>query len=84
MRRRCQVKFTKLGQSLAIHIPADVDVAEKLGIRPGDEAEFEVTRNNKLQISRSRQREEAVRKIRKMRFTAPENYKFDRDEIYGR
>ena len=74
------LKFAKWGNSLAIRIPAHG--AEKLGFRPGESAQFAITKDNKLQISRDRSREEAIAKMRALRVVVPGDFKFDRDEIY--
>jgi antitoxin MazE len=74
------MKFAKWGNSLAVRIPSEV--AERLGFRAGDEAEFTITRDKKLQIGRDRRREKALKRLQKLRFTVPADYKFDRDEIY--
>jgi antitoxin MazE len=74
------MKFAKWGNSVAVRIPAEV--AEKLGFRLGEPAQFAITRDNKLQIGRDRSREEAIEKMKSLRFVVPGDFKFDRDEIY--
>lgn len=76
------MKLARWGNSLAIRIPAEV--VEKLGLREGDEAEYRVTPDNKLEISRDLRREKALERLRKLRVPLPEGYVFDRDEIYDR
>ena len=74
------MKVTKWGNSLAVRIPADV--AAKIGLREGDEAEFRVTAENRLEIGKDRRREEALKRFRELRVALPEDFVFDRDEIY--
>jgi antitoxin MazE len=74
------MKFAKWGNSIAVRVPADV--VAKLGILPNDEAQIKVTGEYTFEISRDRRREEAIEKLRKLRFALPDDYVFDRDEIY--
>lgn len=76
------MKIAKWGNSLAVRIPAEV--AEKLKLSAGQEVQLRVTGEHKFQVSRDRRREEAIEKLRKLRFTVPDDYVFDRDEIYDR
>ena len=74
------MKFAKWGNSIAIRIPAEV--VTKLGISPNDEALIKMTGENSFEITRDRKRENALKKLRELRFTLPEDYVFDRNEIY--
>jgi antitoxin MazE len=76
------MKFAKWGNSIAVRIPADV--VAKLGISPDEEAQIRVTGEHSFEISRDRSRQEAIEKMRKLRFVVPDNYVFNRDEIYDR
>ena len=76
------MKFARWGNSIAVRIPADV--VAKLGISADDEAQIRVTGESSFEISRDRSREEAIEKMRKLRFAVPEDYVFNRDEIYDR
>jgi antitoxin MazE len=76
------MKFAKWGNSLAVRIPADV--VAKLGLSPDEEAQIRVTGEHSFEVIRDRSREEALEKLRKLRFTVPEDYSFDRSEIYDR
>jgi antitoxin MazE len=78
--QRCAVKFAKWGNSIAIRIPAEV--VTKLGISPNDEALIKMTGDYSFEITRDRKREEALKRMRELRFVLPDNYVFDRDEIY--
>jgi antitoxin MazE len=74
------VKFAKWGNSIAVRIPAEV--VTKLGISPNDEALIKVTGESSFEITRDRRREEALKRLRELRFVLPDDYVFDRDEIY--
>lgn len=74
------MKFAKWGNSIAIRIPAEV--VTKLGISPNDEALIKMTGEHSFEITRDRKREEALKRLRELRFVLPEDYVFDRDEIY--
>ncbi|HZB87389.1 MAG TPA: AbrB/MazE/SpoVT family DNA-binding domain-containing protein [Terracidiphilus sp.] len=74
------MKVAKWGNSLAVRIPAEV--AEKAGLKEGDEAVLALTPDNVIEIRRDERRQEALRLLRKNQFKVPDDYKFDRNEIY--
>jgi antitoxin MazE len=74
------MKIAKWGNSLAVRIPAEV--AEKLKLSAGQEVQLRVTGEHKFQVSRDRTRQQAIAKLRKLRIVLPDDYVFDRDEIY--
>lgn len=74
------MKLAKWGNSLALRIPAEV--VEQLKLAPGEELEIKVIGDNRLEISRDRRRQQALEELKKLRFTVPDDYVFDRDEIY--
>ncbi|MDE3199835.1 MAG: AbrB/MazE/SpoVT family DNA-binding domain-containing protein [Acidobacteriota bacterium] len=74
------MKVAKWGNSLAVRIPADV--AEKSGIKDGDEAILEWKRDNVIEIRYEDRRAEALRLLRENRIKVPYAYKFDRNEVY--
>jgi antitoxin MazE len=76
------LKFSKWGNSIAVRVPADV--VAKLGISPDDEAQIKVTGDRSFEVTRDRSREEAIEKMRKMRFVLPEDYVFNREELHER
>ncbi len=69
-----------MGNNLALRIPAEV--VEKLGLKPDEEADVRVTGKNSFEVVRNLTRQQAIERMRAMRFDLPEDYKFDRDEIY--
>jgi antitoxin MazE len=74
------MRIAKWGNSLALRIPAEV--VEKLGLTAEDDAQIRVTGENSFEVIRDRRRQIALERLRKMRFEIPENFVFDRDEIY--
>ncbi len=76
------MKFAKWGNSIAVRIPADV--VAKLGISPNEEAQIKVTGDNSFEVTRDRRREEAIEKLRSMRFALPDDYVFNREELHER
>ena len=80
--RRGAVKLAKWGNSVAVRIPAEV--VAKLGFSPDQEVEIKVTGEHSFEVMRDRRREEAIERMRKLRFVVPGDYVFNRDEIYDR
>ncbi|HEY1161404.1 MAG: AbrB/MazE/SpoVT family DNA-binding domain-containing protein [Terracidiphilus sp.] len=76
------MKFAKWGNSVAIRVPADV--VAKLGISPDEEAQIKVTGEYSFEVTRDRRRQEAVEKLRKLRVVVPDDFVFNRDELYDR
>jgi antitoxin MazE len=76
------MKLAKWGNSLAVRIPADV--VEKLKLAPGEEIQVTITGEHQFEISRDRRRQEAIEKLRKMRFALPNDYVFNREELHER
>jgi antitoxin MazE len=76
------MKVSKWGNSLAIRVPAEI--AEKLKLKSGDDIQIAVTGEHKFEVSRDRRRQEALEKVKKLRFTLPAAYKFNRDEMNDR
>lgn len=75
------MRVAKWGNSLAIRIPADV--AEKLGVKAGDEVEGQMNDRGRLEISRRMTIEEALDGLRVLpKFMGPHE-RFDRDDAHG-
>lgn len=75
------MKVAKWGNSLAVRLPRPV--VEALDLKEGDEVEVTAVEGT-LQVSRDRRREEALARIREMRWPLPPAYRFDRDEAHAR
>lgn len=76
------MKFAKWGNSIAVRIPAEV--VAKLKISPNEEVQIEVTGEDSFQVRRDRSRQNAIEELRRLRIVVPDNYVFDRNEIYDR
>lgn len=74
------MRVAKWGNSLAIRIPSEV--IEKLALKADEEADIRVTGDNSFEVVRNMRRQQAIEKMRALRFVLPEGYKFDRNEIY--
>ncbi len=74
------MRMSKWGNSLAIRIPAEV--VEKLGLKADEEADIRITGEGSFEVVRNMKRQQAIDKMRATRFVLPEDYRFDRDEIY--
>jgi antitoxin MazE len=80
--RRRIMKFAKWGNSIALRVPAEV--VAKLGISVNDEAQIKVTGEYSFEVARDRRRQEAIEKLRNMRFELPDDYVFNREELHER
>jgi len=76
------VKFAKWGNSIAVRIPAEV--VTKLGISANDAALIKVTGDSSFEITRDRRREDALKRLRELRFVLPDDYVFNREELHER
>lgn len=74
--------LAKWGNSLAVRIP--VEVAEKMNLKLGEEVHVLAVDEHRFEVVRDRRREEAIEKLRRLRFEVPTDFRFDRDEIYDR
>jgi antitoxin MazE len=78
------MRVAKWGNSLAIRIPADV--AEKLGVKAGDEVEGRMNDRGRLEIARKISREEALRQLWEIAdadpLHIPPGYHFARADAY--
>lgn len=74
------MKVAKWGNSLAIRIP--VEIAEKAGLKEGDEATLAVTAEKVIEIRHEDLRRRAIEKIRAMRVPLPDGYVFRRSDVY--
>ena len=72
--------IAKWGNSLAVRIPSEL--AEELNLKPGEKVRIARSGEHGFVVERDRSREEALEKLRKLRFTVPNDYKFNRDELY--
>ena len=75
------MRVAKWGNSLAIRIPAEV--VERLGLREGDELTLGVA-EGEVRFERDPKRSEALERLRRLGWTLPADYRFDREESHER
>jgi antitoxin MazE len=80
--RAVGTKVARWGNSLAVRLPRKV--VDELGLREGDEVQLAAAGASTLAVSRDRSREEALERIKALRWPLPPGYKFDRDEANAR
>jgi len=74
------MKLAKWGNSFAFRVPAEL--MRKMNLTPDEDFQFRQTGEDSFEIIRDRSRQEALKKMRKLRFALPDDYVFNRDEIY--
>lgn len=76
------MQVSKWGNSLAIRLPAAV--VDTLKLKEGDQIEVRIAGRRKFAISRDSSREEAARRLRKLRRPLPAGFVFDRATAHER
>jgi antitoxin MazE len=76
------MQVSKWGNSLAIRLPAAV--VDALNLREGDEIEISVASKREFGVERDRSKERAIEQLRRLKWSFPPDFKFDREEINGR
>jgi antitoxin MazE len=76
------MRVTKWGHSLAVRLPAAV--VEALNLKEGDEIEIRVAADRTVLIERTRDRQQALEQLRRLRRAFPPGFRFDRDEANRR
>lgn len=76
------MQVAKWGNSLAVRLPAAV--VEALDLREGDEIEISVAAKRDFRVARDRSREKALKQLRRMKWSFPADFKFNRDHINER
>ena len=76
------MQVSKWGNGLAVRLPAAV--VKALGLKEGDEIEISVAGKRDFRIARDGSTERALEQLRKMRWSFPADFKFDRDEANER
>ncbi len=73
---------SKWDDSLAVCLPETI--VEALGLKEGDELDFERIDERSFKITRKPTRQELIEGLRKFRGMIPADFKFDRDEANER
>jgi antitoxin MazE len=76
------MQVAKWGNSLAVRLPAAL--VEALNLKPGDQIDIKVVGERAVDIEKTPDRAELLRRLRKYRGMIPADFKFDRSEIYER
>ncbi len=76
------MQVAKWGNSLAVRIPQAV--VEALKLKEGDQIEITIAGTRQFEIGRDRRRDEALKRLRALRWPLPEGFKFDREEANER
>lgn len=76
------MQVSKWGNSLAVRLPAAV--VEALDLKEGDEIEISVAGKRSFKVARDRSRQAALQQLRKMKWSFPADFRFNREEINGR
>ena len=74
------MKVESWGDDLAVRLPEYL--IESLQLKEGDEVRITVERLEERRALTAEERQRAIEKIRSLRFSLPEDYMFNRDEIY--
>jgi antitoxin MazE len=78
------MQVAKWGNSLAVRLPARL--VTELGLAEGDEIDIVKASRERLEIERKTNKEEAIRKLRKLREKyagrLPAGYRFKRSDAY--
>jgi len=76
------MRVSRWGNSLAVRLPKTV--VDELALKEGDEVILERSGPATLMVSRDRRRADALRRLSELKWTFPEDYKFDREEANAR
>lgn len=74
--------IAKWGNSLAVRIPSEL--AKELNLKPGEKVRIARSGEHGFVVERDRSREEAMEKLRSLRFEVPADYVFNREELHER
>jgi antitoxin MazE len=73
------MRVSKWGNGLAVRLPTAL--VKALGLKEGDEIEISIAGKRNFRVARDRSKERALEQLRKMRWSFPADFKFDRDEV---
>jgi antitoxin MazE len=76
------MQVAKWGNSLAVRLPKAV--VDALELKEGDQIEITVAGERKFEVDRDFRREEALNRLRAMRWPLPPGFRFNRDEANER
>ena len=76
------MQISRWGNSLAVRVPSAV--VEALNLKEGDEVEISVAGKRHFKIARDRSKGRALEQLRRMKWSFPPDFKFNREEINER
>jgi antitoxin MazE len=76
------MRVAKWGSSLAIRLPAEI--VKLLQLKEGDDITVHVKGGREVDVEKSPDREELLKRLRALRRPLPPGFKFDRDEANER
>lgn len=76
------MKVARWGNSLAVRLPQPV--VEALELSEGDDIEISVAGSRAIEVSRAPDAEELLQRLRRLRGTLPQGFRFDRLEANER
>ncbi len=76
------MQVSKWGNSLAVRLPAMI--VEALDLKEGDEIEISVAGKRDFRVARDHSHERALEQLRRMKWSFPPDFKFDREQINER
>ncbi|MGE0668925.1 MAG: AbrB/MazE/SpoVT family DNA-binding domain-containing protein [Sphingomonadales bacterium] len=76
------MRVAKWGNSLAVRLPSAV--VEALELKEGDDIEIRIAGSREFVLSRDGARDEALRKLRSLKWQLPPGFVFDREDVHER
>lgn len=76
------MQVAKWGNSLAVRLPKAI--VDALELKEGDDIEITVAGDRKFEVARDRRRQEALERLKAMRWPLPPGFRFNRDEANER
>ena len=76
------MQVAKWGNSLAVRLPAAV--VEALELKEGDQIEIRLAGDREFEVSRDRNNQKAIERLRRLRQPLPPGFTFDREEAHER
>jgi antitoxin MazE len=76
------VRVSKWGNSLALRLPTAV--VDALGLQEGDNIEVVVADSRIFEIAKDDRRKKALERLRRLRRSLPEGFRFNREEANER
>lgn len=76
------MQVSRWGNSLAVRLPSIL--VEALDLKEGDEIEISIAGKRDFRVARDRSKDRAIEQLRRMKWSFPPDFKFNRDEANER